>query len=101
MDTDELRIVDNAEGGRYEARLGDEIAGIAVYRQAGPRRIFLHTEVSPEHEGKGIGSRLARGALDDVRARGFTVTAICPFFAAYLERHREYADLVAAAGASG
>jgi uncharacterized protein len=42
----------------------------------------------------GVGTTLARGALDDVRARARRLVALCPFIAAYLERHGEYADLV-------
>jgi uncharacterized protein len=35
-----------------------------------------------------------RGALDDMRARGLKVAPVCPFVAAYIRRHPEYADLV-------
>jgi predicted GNAT family acetyltransferase len=97
-DTDEreeLRIVDDPKARRYEARLGDRIVAISEYRRASDRVIFLHTEVDPELEGRGIGSRLAAGALDDVRARGLRVTAHCPFIRGYVERHPEHGDLVA------
>ncbi len=56
--------------------------------------MFTHTEVFPEFEGKGVGSRLATGALDDVRARGLKLTPQCPFISAYIKRHPAYADLV-------
>ena len=91
-----LRILDNPDERRYEARLGGRLVGFSEYRDAGRRRIFVHTEVAPEAEGRGIGGRLAAGALDDVRARGLTITVHCPFISAYLERHPEYAGLVAA-----
>jgi predicted GNAT family acetyltransferase len=55
---------------------------------------MLHTEVEPRFEGAGVGSELVRRALDDVRARGERVVPLCPFVSAYIERHREYADLV-------
>jgi predicted GNAT family acetyltransferase len=90
----ELVIVDEPEARRYEARLGHRLVAYAEYRRALGRVIFIHTVVSPEFEGRGVGSRLAAGALDDVRARGLTVTPRCPFIAAYIERHPEYADLV-------
>ena len=93
---DDLAIVDNPAERRYEARLGDRVVGFSEY-QLGDRRItFVHTEVDPSVEGRGIGSRLARGVLVDARARGLAVTALCPFIAAFLRRHRgEYDDLVA------
>jgi predicted GNAT family acetyltransferase len=94
-DHDDVVVVDNPAQRRYEARIGDRVAGYSTYRLAGNRVIFLHTEVDSALEGGGIGSKLAAGALDDVRARGFSVTAHCPFIAAYLRRHREYDDLIA------
>lgn len=93
--SDELKIVDNPSTRRYEARLGDRVVGYSEYRPAGRRLIFTHTVVDPEFEGRGIASRVAAEALDDVRRRGLTLTAHCPFISAYLERHPEYADLIA------
>jgi predicted GNAT family acetyltransferase len=92
---DVVTVADNPAKDRYEARLGDRIVGISVYRVIRGRVVFLHTEVDESMEGRGIGSRLASGALDDVRARGLRVSAKCPFIAAYLRRHREYDDLTA------
>jgi predicted GNAT family acetyltransferase len=57
--------------------------------------LLVHTEVEPAFEGRGLGARLVTGALDDLRARGRTVVALCPFVRAYLRHHHEYADLVA------
>lgn len=55
---------------------------------------FIHTEVPKELEGKGIGSKLIKGALDQVRADGLKVIAQCPFVHAYIGKHAEYADLL-------
>jgi predicted GNAT family acetyltransferase len=38
---------------------------------------------------------LARGALEEARAQGLKVKATCPFIAAYLGKHPEFADLIA------
>ena len=54
----------------------------------------MHTVTLPEFAGKGVGTRLATGALDDVRARGLKLTPQCPFIAAFIKRHPAYADLV-------
>ena len=91
---DSLRVVDNPGARRYEAVLGDQLVGFADYRPATGRLIFIHTEIDPAFEGRGYGSRLAKGALDDVRARGLKATVHCPFISTYLERHREYDDIV-------
>ena len=54
----------------------------------------MHTEIDPAFEGKGLGSALAKGALDAERALGEPVVPLCPFIRAYIDRHPEYADLV-------
>jgi predicted GNAT family acetyltransferase len=95
---DEIRVVDNPARSRYEARLGERVLGVVDYSvDANSGRIVLvHTEVEPDAEGKGVGSRLAKGALENVRARGLKLTVVCPFITAYLKRHRgDYEDLLA------
>lgn len=72
-------------------------AGDAVvdYERRGETLVFVHTEVPRAAEGHGVGSALVRGTLDHVRADGRTMVPACPFIAAFVERHPEYADLVA------
>jgi predicted GNAT family acetyltransferase len=75
---------------RYELETDHGLA-IAVYRQQGDSAIFTHTEVPPEDEGKGIGGRLVRAALDDTRRRGLKIVPACSFVVAIVRRHPEYA----------
>ena len=82
---------------RYVVTVDGAEAGYAEYHRRGDVVVFTHTVIQPEFEGQGVGSTLARSALDDVRAQGGTVVPRCPFIHAYIERHPEYADLVAAA----
>ena len=91
----QLRVADNPARHRYEAILDDQVVGVSVYRLDDDRIVFLHTEVDSGLEGMGVGSRLAKGALDDVRRRGLKVVPRCPFIAAWLTRHPDYADLLA------
>ncbi|MFD0691174.1 GNAT family N-acetyltransferase [Actinomadura fibrosa] len=88
-------ITDNAEQNRYEIRLDGELAGFVEYTAQPDRLVFTHTEVDSAFEGKGVGSSLARGALDDVRAKGLSVVPRCPFIAKWIEKHPDYKDLVA------
>jgi predicted GNAT family acetyltransferase len=93
---DAVSVTDNRELQRYEIRLDDQLAGFATYRLRPGRITFVHTEVEPESEGRGIGSLLARAVLDDARARGLSVIPICPFISSWIKRHPAYADLVPA-----
>ena len=93
----EPQIADNPQQHRFEARLDGELAAQAQNRLQGDTIVFTHTEVDPRHEGKGLGSRLAKHALDDVKGRGLKVVAQCKFIAAYIERHPEYTALLARA----
>lgn len=80
---------------RYEARDGQTLAGLAAYLLThNDLIVFTHTEVEAGFEGKGVGSRIARFALDDARARGLGVVPLCPFIKGWIERHPDYADLV-------
>ena len=87
-------IRDNIEKQRFEADLGDGSIAIAEYRLRDGTIIFTHTEVPADHEGQGIGSALIRFALSEARARGLRVVPLCPFFAAYIRKHREEQDLL-------
>lgn len=88
-------VHDAPERNRYEVTVDGALAGFAVYRDLdGGPRVFTHTEVFPEFEGQGVGSALARGALDDVRASERTLVPQCPFIEAYIHDHPDYGDLV-------
>lgn len=81
----------------YAITVDDRPAGRAFFQLRDDAVVFTHTEVDPAFEGQGVGSALAKGALDDIRAQGKRVVPLCPFIARYIENHPEYADLVAAA----
>jgi predicted GNAT family acetyltransferase len=91
---DEISVSDNSKAHRYELRLGAEVAAHADYQVEGDVLVLTHTEVQPAYEGRGLGSKLASGTLDDVGKRGLKVRPVCEFMASYIERHPQYAQLV-------
>lgn len=91
----DVETSNNPGDSRYEAHLDGELAGIAAYVLEGEDVIvFTHTEVDERFEGHGVGSALARFALDDVRrAGGRRVVPRCQFIEAWIDKHPDYADL--------
>jgi predicted GNAT family acetyltransferase len=86
-------VVNNPSQHRYQLTVDGHTAA-TYYKIADGVITFVHTEVPPELGGKGIGSKLIKGALDQVRADGLKVIAECPFVKAYIEKHPEFADLL-------
>ena len=90
----DLTVRDNPERHRFEIDLGGGEFAIAEYTLPAGKIMFTHTEVPPHHEGKGIGTALIRAGLQAARERGLKVIPICPFFAAYMQKHSEVQDLL-------
>ena len=85
----------NPEKHRYEAHIDGELAGIAPYLPSVGLLTFNHTEVDDKFEGQGVGSTLARAALDDVRdSSARRVVPRCPFIKSWIDRHPDYSYLV-------
>ena len=89
-------VVDAPQAGRFEVLVDGEVAGFAEYRRTSSALAFTHTVIDPAFEGRGLGSVLARGALDATREAGSPVLPFCPFIRGYIQRHPAYLDLVPA-----
>jgi predicted GNAT family acetyltransferase len=87
-------VRDNTALHRFELDV-DGATAFSEYRRSSGVLTIMHTEVPPALNGKGVGSRLARGLLDLARAEGARVKPLCPFLRSYIAKHPEYADLVA------
>ena len=97
----EIDVTHDTERRRYVARIDNEVAGFAEYNLTDELIVFTHTVVEPGFEGRGVGSALARVALEDVRATGERkVLPLCPFIKGWIARHREYLPIVYGAAAS-
>ena len=86
-------VIDNKAHHRFELELEGHLA-TEHYKLEGNLITFEHTDVPKELGGRGVGSILVQGALDQVRASGRKVIPQCPFVKAWIEKHPDYQDLV-------
>lgn len=89
--TDTVR--DNPSRNRFELQTAAGLA-IANYRRDDRTITIMHTEVPRAVEGRGVGSALVKGMLDEIRREGRKVVPLCSFVRAYINRHPDYHDLV-------
>lgn len=90
-----MTLRDNTARSRFELDAPGATA-VLTYKLADGVMTLLHTETPPAARGRGLASQLVRGALDNARSRGLKVVPVCSFVSAYLAKHPEYRDLVAA-----
>ncbi len=84
-------VTDNTELQRFEAHVDGKLAGFAEYQLTDALMVFTHTEVDPAFEGGGVGSALARFALDQLRNEGARkALPVCPFIKGWIQRHPDY-----------
>ncbi len=81
------------DANRYIIELDGDYAGFSQVVLRDDQVVFIHTVVDEKFEGRGVGSRLIRAALEDVRDKGRRVVAVCPFVTAYLGKHPEWASI--------
>ena len=85
--TDDTIVTRNDDASRYEIRVGDTLAGFAQFQQRPSEIRFIHTEVDPAFQGKGLAAILAADALADAAASADTIVPYCPYIAKYLKTH--------------
>jgi len=88
-----MDVVENAEQNRFELPL-DGGTALVAYRRDGERLVLVHTEVPAEFGGQGIGSKLAKGVFELLRASGRKAVVRCEFLQGWLAKHPDYNDVV-------
>lgn len=95
MSDQQRRLSHASEDHRFIAEIGDEAVGLIDYSVDGEIWDVTRTETEPARQGQGIAGELTRFALDTVRSSGGSVRATCSYTASWIERHPDYADLLA------
>ncbi len=96
-------FAEDATGSRFTVSHDDKVIGVADYidqstgvddsdssAAAGSVRVFTHTEVSPEHGGRGIAAHLVRFALETTAEEGMKFRTTCSYVMQFLEKHPEF-----------
>jgi uncharacterized protein len=78
---------------RYTIAVEGSDVGKAFFTDRGNQRVFTHTEVDKDYEGRGLATILIAQALHETRDAGLRVVAKCPMVYAYLQKHDEYRDI--------
>lgn len=90
-------VVNDPPMNRYELLVDGVQVGLTDYVIDDEKKTitFVHTEVDPTRQEKGLGTELVRSALNLVRAEtDYRVVAKCPFTKAFIASHPEYQDLL-------
>jgi uncharacterized protein len=90
--SDDIR--NNVAAHRFELDVDGHTA-LAYYRMEPGVMTLVHTEVPQELSGRGVGSSLVRGVLEQAHAQGLKIIPKCPFVSAYMGKHPEFNDLLA------
>jgi uncharacterized protein len=85
---------DNAERQRYELHVEGRVV-FADYRRRDGIVAITHVEAPPELRGKGFADRLMREVAEGARSDGLKIVPLCGYAAAWLRRHRDFADVLA------
>jgi len=79
---------------RFTIAVDGQKVGLLAYVDHDSQRIFLHTEVKDEFEGRGLAGILVSEALTATQDAGLRIVAVCPMVVSYLEKHHEFDDAV-------
>ena len=94
MSDETVSITNNEALGRYEAHIGDELAGILEYRVSDGTVLFPHTQVHPQFGGRGIGAQLASRAVHEAADQGLSMIPACWFVRGWINKHPEFQSFV-------
>jgi predicted GNAT family acetyltransferase len=84
----------SAESDRFTIAVDGQEVGKLEFRDSGDRRVFTHTEVDDNYEGRGLATILIGEALQETRDAGLRIVAECPTVANYVSKHDEFSDVV-------
>lgn len=85
--------LEDHQHGFYEVVVDGQALAYMKFSQLERVLILHHTEVKPALRGQGVAMKLLNHAVQDARARGVTINALCPFSRKVLESDSAYSDV--------
>ena len=82
------------EDDRFTISVDGRPAGFTQFADRDGQRVFFHTEVDDEYEGRGLGMIVVGKAVEATKGAGLHVVPVCKLVAAYLKKHSEFGDIV-------
>jgi len=82
------------DGDRFTIGIDGKTVGSAYFADRDGTRVFYHTEVESEYEGRGLATILVGEALEATRNAGMRTVATCGVVAGYIEKHPELSGAV-------
>jgi predicted GNAT family acetyltransferase len=82
------------EDDRFTIGVEGQTVGSAYFADRDGTRVFYHTEVDDEYEGRGLATILVGEALSATKDAGMRIVPVCELVAAYLDKHHDFDDVV-------
>jgi predicted GNAT family acetyltransferase len=87
-----------AEADRYTIAVDGQRVGHLEFADRDGQRVFTHTEVDENYEGRGLATILIAEALQATREAGLQIVAECPTVANYVRKHDDIDAIVTGDG---
>ncbi len=79
---------------RFTISVEGRPVGFAEFADRDRQRVFIHTEVDDEFEGRGLATILIGEAVKTTKDAGIRIVPVCKMVAGYIEKHSEFGDVV-------
>jgi predicted GNAT family acetyltransferase len=79
---------------QFTISVGGRQVGVADFVDHDGQRIFHHTEVDGDYEGRGLASIMVGEALAATRDAGLRIVPVCAMVAKYVQRHHDFDDVL-------
>jgi predicted GNAT family acetyltransferase len=92
INLEKLEVIHNPAENRFETWIDGYLSKLD-YIQDGKNFVITHVGVHPEFRGRGVAGKIVQVGLEYAKENSLRVVPMCPYAAAYIRRHPEYAEL--------